>query len=617
MANVVIPYSFPKGRYRAKVVTRYKDQNNVNQVIESEPYRFDSNAKEYFSFKTNPQIQIDLDTMEAPNATLVDEGQYFGFDYKTYDNGLIIVTGVQDTVLTASDRDAAPWNANDIEYCYADCEYISSLFLNSNTIIELHIAGLLNFSNTSTFILGNNYEYINIENLSSFIGNTNIPTSSIFRFKTVDLNGFGSMLTDYNDAISDGLLTDVSNLMSFSVHNNFVDIPYNSMFINLVQDYVSEEDKITAAAYIVSGDFENSKIRILTPHAFSQMANYGSVGDIKYLEILCEEYILDQFYGCKMRNLFIDCPIENAGTTFPFLNCPNLEILEFASLMNFNSFTSFSGAFRNCPNLKRVNKLSATWSTPFDPEQYDSNVFDLTNVTSISRMFSGCTYLEDPGLGDIIDDELEITFETRCNIQEAFYNCSSFNVDITLNFNYRGFATSTSAFEGSGITGLTINSRVSSSSSSSSLGALDKLCKNCANLVSAAINVYGKTSGTVVTMAEAFRNCINLENVYIYSEYEYSGSSYLGFIIGKIGYLFSGCSKINRVDFDKPSLTSSSSDTSEELGSFFDQNNTVKYVRLGYNSKAIDFHKNMERNDGVIVSIASTTPRTMYSYTEY
>ena len=82
MADVKIPYTFSKGQYRAKVITRYKDENNVNQSVASEPFTFDiSGPKDTWVAKTWYKENGELMEFEKGNLWTDGDNIYYKDDY--------------------------------------------------------------------------------------------------------------------------------------------------------------------------------------------------------------------------------------------------------------------------------------------------------------------------------------------------------------------------------------------------------------------------------------------------------------------------------------------------------------------------------------------------------
>lgn len=175
-------YHFTKGRYRAYVSTRYYDHNDQQQFVNGDPVEFNADPVEYFTFETNENIKVNVDTLEAPNAELEDEGTYKGLSYKLYDNSLAIVSGTQASVV--GENDTTPWATS--EYIYAKVVLISGrVFHTAGNCHELQI-------HDSSFASGATSEYL-ISNWNSGSYNDYYNVVNIESLDTSNLSDFSSM----------------------------------------------------------------------------------------------------------------------------------------------------------------------------------------------------------------------------------------------------------------------------------------------------------------------------------------------------------------------------------------------------------------------------------------
>lgn len=476
MADVRIPYTFGRGQYRAKVVTRYKDESNVTRIVESEPFPFTSTAKEYFSFVTNQNVKVDLDSMEAPNATLVDEGNYKGLDYKIYDNGLAIIDGEQTEAITAA-AEETPWSVEDVTYIYGQGIFCSGFIFWNSYCLELEL-GPCSFSTTaiSRFIGRASYQYIGGIGNIDITGLTNISYFLVFTTVEVDAQGLEDLFNDISSATVNQL-TNISSFASFKVTSN------QEVLLGLsIGDPVTGTCSVESASNVAYMDLPGGHLSIDTLHNYDNMFLY-SIGNIGTLEIWNREYCLDDLIYCKAKKVIISCPIPQDVTEFPRLSgMSNLEefVFDFTNrgqyTMDLSGITNYSFAFKYAPKIKKVYGMR---------NNVKCSAFDMTEVTRIQSMFEGCQYLEESGIGIDVGTYRDITFKKLSSSDKCLDGCVNLHENWHVHFTDPGSSNIyLNGIANSGLIGLSIDvtnsnactvyiSDFASSSSSANLNSME------------------------------------------------------------------------------------------------------------------------------------------------
>ena len=555
-------YNFSKGKYRAKVKTDFSmSGNNATQFAYSNIIEFPVNPITVFRFKTNPNIMLDPNTLEVPNANLVESGTYKGLDYAIYDNGLVIISGEQNESMVVSD--VSPWR-NNIYYIYTNAHTISGYVYGSDRCRELQHKGRATGSNTIYLFNGTNFELIDVSD-----------------FDTSGVTSFGNMFADCTTEILYGV--------SHFDYSNATDIYKYLSGLKVTGSSANNPDLIfdvRAASLISSG----------TSYAFDIMAPNCTV-TVKVssaTSYMFRTYDPSTTYANNCIGtliVFIDNPVSDNTSLFTTNRAKNIQIDKWLIDTSLSYSKRLTQTFKNCKYLTSIftgNGVTFDTSTVtrFDNmfEGCNSLVnvnlgIDFSSATNISNMFSGCWELMVLDGINLSNGHLIITSPVLRNCDSMFVGCTKIGntlLSLTINHNTstNNNISATNMFSGSGIVNLEVyfNNTVSPRSEQLDLTGMCKQCSHLNDLTiqfntlstdtsyptnitikqiasgSSALQQASISGRCLFDATEAFYGCSHLETLImggIYASYKYWSVSQYQWNLATVSQMLMGCSNLS------------------------------------------------------------------------
>ena len=405
-------YTFQKGKYRARIKSSF-DRNNGNTGVYSysEYYPFEYDVNEIFTFRTNPDVIVDLETLTAPNSTLVDSGTYKGLSYKLYANDLAIVTGNQTETMTNTDE--SPWYNETIHYIYINANITGGYVFKNQHVFERKI-GHLGFVENNTF--SPIRLFANTEDFPyACLDVTGIDTTNTTNLGYMFVGCYIGWSSYANGPIGietinvHSGITSISSMLAFDYMG--VDPRGGIHYVDLTLDWNTDNVSDAYSAFSTSGSV-NLTIHV-TKALYGMFRSRGSFGQL--------DLSVDSINVSDLTYLFAECgadmitikrlPTATATSmNSMFYNC-RAEYINILSTSGFDTsaVTSMSAMFEGCDQLKHI---------------YSGNndyIMDTSSLSYAPTMFKNCSSLEK--MPFISDGASSQSFPALYTATEMFYNC--------------------------------------------------------------------------------------------------------------------------------------------------------------------------------------------------
>ena len=339
--------------------------------------------------------------------------------------------------------------------------------------------------------------------------------------------------------------TDTGGLGAFSATASNGSSLQPAYSVGLLEMYYGENTQTTGA---MSGYFSANDT---TGGGSFFVANFNQLEYVRMPRVLASAALYQMFEGCI--NLYkVDMPkyiTGNDTTGSMFLNCFNLQEVNFPTEATSWGITQMDNTFSNCYNLRKVTMPPAA---------------NLANCTVMSGVFNNCYSLQSIDMPELPKVTNFSTMFSNCVSLKSFVFKSLPVLSTLTAINFTNMFTACRALES------VIFPTTWSSSSNANVTATT-MFSNCSNLVDVVIPVF-----SFGTMNSMFLNCSLLQSV------RFGTSAYVG--TPNLSNMFQNCFSLQKVELPTMSLSGSSV---ANMAAVFSGCQTLSNITIPFNCGAM------------------------------